>query len=453
MGFGLPVCDRRARELPRWRRRRALSPGASRSGSATRELRAPRGDERRGCSAARLAPSPPARASWRSASRCCGSALRAGPAQLRLLLRGGEPRLPAGDRRRRGARRLGAPSCQLPAASRRHRALVLAGLTTVRRGLDLRPVDGRPRATSACETGLAEYVAAHRRARRGDRRARGARVRRRAAGAVGGRRRSRECRAAARRADGANLLGRACRRARRRLRRHPDRRVCADVPARGRRVRRARRRRRRSRPVPRPFGYAALLGDRRSRPAARAARAPRIRARRCAPARRARPASSRSSTPATTSSSGSTTTTCSAAAPPSETSAASGWCRCCCIPHRAASRSSGWRPASAPAPRPRSACPRRPSSSSSPRWRRWPRAYFAPWNAHLLERADVRLVVDDGRRYLADHRDALRRHRLRSLHPLARRRGQPLRARDVRAAAAPPRARTGSSASGCRSTS
>ena len=28
-------------------------------------------------------------------------------------------------------------------------------------------------------------------------------------------------------------------------------------------------------------------------------------------------------------------------------------------------------------------------------------AYFAPWNAHLLERDDVRLVVDDGRRYLA----------------------------------------------------
>ena len=29
------------------------------------------------------------------------------------------------------------------------------------------------------------------------------------------------------------------------------------------------------------------------------------------------------------------------------------------------------------------------------------RAHFAPWNANLLERPDVRLVLDDGRRYLA----------------------------------------------------
>jgi spermidine synthase len=33
------------------------------------------------------------------------------------------------------------------------------------------------------------------------------------------------------------------------------------------------------------------------------------------------------------------------------------------------------------------------------------RAHFAPWNANLLERADVRLVLDDGRRYLAASRD------------------------------------------------
>lgn len=33
------------------------------------------------------------------------------------------------------------------------------------------------------------------------------------------------------------------------------------------------------------------------------------------------------------------------------------------------------------------------------------RAHFAPWNARLLERSDVRLVLDDGRRYLAASRD------------------------------------------------
>src|SRR5712692_120807 len=33
------------------------------------------------------------------------------------------------------------------------------------------------------------------------------------------------------------------------------------------------------------------------------------------------------------------------------------------------------------------------------------RTYFAPWNARLLERPDVRLVLDDGRRYLAAGRD------------------------------------------------
>ena len=33
------------------------------------------------------------------------------------------------------------------------------------------------------------------------------------------------------------------------------------------------------------------------------------------------------------------------------------------------------------------------------------RARFAPWNEKLLERSDVRLVLDDGRRYLAGHRD------------------------------------------------
>src|SRR6266850_7053383 len=33
------------------------------------------------------------------------------------------------------------------------------------------------------------------------------------------------------------------------------------------------------------------------------------------------------------------------------------------------------------------------------------RAHFAPWNANLLERADVRLVLEDGRRYLAASRD------------------------------------------------
>jgi spermidine synthase len=32
-------------------------------------------------------------------------------------------------------------------------------------------------------------------------------------------------------------------------------------------------------------------------------------------------------------------------------------------------------------------------------------AYFAPWNGQLLERSDVRLVLDDGRRYLAASRD------------------------------------------------
>jgi len=34
------------------------------------------------------------------------------------------------------------------------------------------------------------------------------------------------------------------------------------------------------------------------------------------------------------------------------------------------------------------------------------RAHFAPWNANLLERADVRLVLEDGRRYLAASRDS-----------------------------------------------
>src|SRR5262249_23754329 len=33
------------------------------------------------------------------------------------------------------------------------------------------------------------------------------------------------------------------------------------------------------------------------------------------------------------------------------------------------------------------------------------RAHFAPWNARLLERPNVRLVLDDGRRYLAASRD------------------------------------------------
>jgi spermidine synthase len=33
------------------------------------------------------------------------------------------------------------------------------------------------------------------------------------------------------------------------------------------------------------------------------------------------------------------------------------------------------------------------------------RTYFAPWNGQLLERPDVRLVLDDGRRYLAASRD------------------------------------------------
>lgn len=33
------------------------------------------------------------------------------------------------------------------------------------------------------------------------------------------------------------------------------------------------------------------------------------------------------------------------------------------------------------------------------------RAFFAPWNGGLLERPDVRLVLDDGRRYLAEGRD------------------------------------------------
>jgi spermidine synthase len=33
------------------------------------------------------------------------------------------------------------------------------------------------------------------------------------------------------------------------------------------------------------------------------------------------------------------------------------------------------------------------------------RAHFAPWNAKLLERSDVRLALDDGRRYLAAHHD------------------------------------------------
>jgi spermidine synthase len=33
------------------------------------------------------------------------------------------------------------------------------------------------------------------------------------------------------------------------------------------------------------------------------------------------------------------------------------------------------------------------------------RAHFAPWNAKLLDRSDVRLALDDGRRYLASHRD------------------------------------------------
>ena len=35
------------------------------------------------------------------------------------------------------------------------------------------------------------------------------------------------------------------------------------------------------------------------------------------------------------------------------------------------------------------------------------RTYFATWNGQLLERSDVRLVLDDGRRYLAASRDAL----------------------------------------------
>jgi spermidine synthase len=34
------------------------------------------------------------------------------------------------------------------------------------------------------------------------------------------------------------------------------------------------------------------------------------------------------------------------------------------------------------------------------------RVYFAPWNAQLLERPDVRLVLDDGRRYLAASRES-----------------------------------------------
>ncbi len=115
-----------------------------------------------------------------------------------------------------------------------------------------------------------------------------------------------------------------------------------------------------SRSVLRPFGYAALLGDR--SPSTRCVSRSRIwrPARRFAPAWREPPESSRSSTQATISSFASTTTTCSGAAPQSETSAGRGSSRCFFTPHRAAWRSSAWPPGSARALRPRSVFPRRP---------------------------------------------------------------------------------------------
>ena len=102
---------------------------------------------------------------------------------------------------------------------------------------------------------------------------------------------------------------------------------------------------------------------------------------------------------------GSTTTTCSAAAPRRPTSAASVWCRCCCIRRRTASPSSGSPPASPPAPRPALGVDETTVVELVPevatrRARTSPRG-----TATLLERPDVRLVLDDGRRYLAATRD------------------------------------------------
>ena len=68
-------------------------------------------------------------------------------------------------------------------------------------------------------------------------------------------------------------------------------------------------------------------------------------------------------------------------------------------------------------------------------------AYFAPWNAHLLERDDVRLVVDDGRRYLATSASRFDVVVSDLFIPWHAARGKPLRARDVRGRGPSPRAR------------
>jgi len=78
------------------------------------------------------------------------------------------------------------------------------------------------------------------------------------------------------------------------------------------------------------------------------------------------------------------------------------------------------------------------------------RAHFAPWNAKLLERPDVRLVLDDGRRYLAasqDHFDVIVSDLFVPWNPGT---GNCTRARctKLRLAAS---LQTGFSASGCRS--
>ena len=249
--------------------------------------------------------------------------------------------------------------------------------------------------------------------------------------------------APARRPDGGEHVRRDRRRARGGLRRRADCSAPRRHAARGRRLRR--RSPTWSRPRRGGSGrslYVVVLGRRRRRSAARAARQPAPRRETLRALHEGPAASSAWSTSAATCSSGSTTTTCSAAAPRRPTSAASVCCRCCCIPIRTGSLFIGLATGITASAAPALGVDGHDGRRARARGRDGgARPLRAPGTATCSTRPDVRLVLDDGRRYLPRATRALRRHRLRPLHSVARRRRQSLRARDVRDRGAPARAR------------
>ena len=463
-GFGLPALDRRARELRRWSRGdERAAPGVARA-RCDRRRRA----RRASTPATRRAVAPPLARRSRSSPRGAGAlglglevlwtrlfaqvlhnsvysfaavalvfllAIAAGAA-LAALLRSAAC---AGRGRRRRARR-------------RRRWRRSPGVWIFVR------LDRRPRATSACRpasasTSLRIVGLAARHGRAG-----GARLRRRAAGALGGRRRARR----ARRGRSATSRRRT-RRARSPARSPPASSSCRSLGLRG-----GVPRSRPSRyvvladvvagraPALRPLGVrgaarrssladplrAPLVHLRAGRDAARQrARAPagivtrrRHRRRSPAPARQLlRARRQRRRRP---------------------TSAAWGSCRCCCIPHPRRVAFIGLATGiTRERRRRRSASRRRPSSSSFRRSRRR-RARTSRRGTAICSSAPTCASCSTTAAATSPRPPrALRRHRLRSLHPLARGRGQPLRARDVRDRARAGSRPAGSSASGCRSTS